>query len=180
MRKICNNWMKITTSLFFALLFLFAIKISVSAQTSYVLPYPDEMPGSKFYAISKLQEVFLEYWSFGSFAKAKFHMKYSDKYLVEAKTLYEYNQYLLAQDSLIQSNNHYKHIKEYIVQAKNENKDVSLLTQTLINQTLVHKEFLEKIKVLTPKSFVWNPEKGGKSELGIHNLIDYSIKIRNL
>ena len=66
------------------------------AESQYVLPYPSAMPGSFLYKLNLVQEEILRYWYFGDFGQFKYNLGLSDKYLVEAKTLFEYKQYLLA------------------------------------------------------------------------------------
>jgi len=58
----------------------------------YVLPYPSYMPGNKIYRVSRVVDKIKKYWYFGNIAQIKYHLALADKYLVEAKTLMEYDQ----------------------------------------------------------------------------------------
>src|SRR3990167_1877174 len=95
------------------------------ASSSYVLPYPQAMPGSKFYVLDKIQETLLKYYSFGNLSKITYHRSFSDKYLVEAKTLFEYNQYLLAASALKESNEHFQKLETYVARAEKEGKNTN-------------------------------------------------------
>ncbi|MCL4418206.1 MAG: hypothetical protein M1365_16230 [Actinobacteria bacterium] len=99
------------------------LSTKASAQSSYVLPYPSAMPGSSSYKIHQLYESIIKYWYFGNLGQFKYNLKQSDKYLVEAKTLFEYNQYLLASKALTKSDYYFKNIEPYLLKAKNEIKN---------------------------------------------------------
>ena len=73
------------------------------AKSDYVLPYPSLMPGSKLYILQEIKNTVLQYWYFGNFGQFTYALKQSDKFLVEAKTLFEYDQYLLADEALKKS-----------------------------------------------------------------------------
>ena len=72
-----------------SLLFLILATSFSFAESDYVLPYPSSMPGSKFYQIRLIWDEVKKYWYFGSFGQFEYNLKQSDKYLVEAKTLFE-------------------------------------------------------------------------------------------
>ena len=80
---------------FAALFFIILIPSSVYAQSSYVLPYPSQMPGGLYYKIHLIYENVSKYWYFGDFGRFDYNLKQSDKYLVETKTLFEYKQILV-------------------------------------------------------------------------------------
>src|ERR1700749_87312 len=82
-----------------------------SADSPYVLPYPSFMPGTIFYKIDRVIEIFEKYWYFGDFGQFTYNLKESDKYLVQAKTLFEYQQYLLAMVALQQSDAYFQKIQ---------------------------------------------------------------------
>ncbi len=81
-------------SILFFLLSLF-LPLSSFAQSDYVLPYPSSMPGSIYYKLHLAWESVIEYWNFGDFGQFIYNLKQFNKYVVEAKTLFEYIQYLL-------------------------------------------------------------------------------------
>ena len=163
---------------FFLLLILFIPQ--VHAESNYVLPYPQAMPGSKFYVLDKIQETLLKYYSFGNLSKITYHRSFSDKYLVEAKTLFEYKQYLLATEAITKSNNHFQEQNTYMMSAKKEGKDISEVKDTLHSQIEKHIEVLELLIVSTPQEFNWTSEIGSASKLFIHKLLNDSIRIRDL
>src|SRR5438876_8559854 len=94
-----------------------------TVHADYVLPYPSFMPGNKFYKISKIIETFEKWWYWGSIGQTKYNMQLADKYLVEAKTLFEYKQYFLALKALRQSDAYISKVPLFINQARNEKKD---------------------------------------------------------
>jgi len=129
----------------------------------YVLPYPSFMPGNKIYAITRIVDKLKNYWYFGEIAQQKYHLGLGDKYLVEAKTLFEYKQYLLAADALSRSD-----------------KEFSLLQKTplAVEAAKKHVEVLESLKSTTPQEFTWSPEKVAASTLHLGSMIQSSITIR--
>src|SRR5687768_12398331 len=91
------------------LLFLFT-PASTLAQSDYVLPYPSSMPGSSLYKIRLIFEEINKYWYFGNISQFTYNLRQSDKYLIEAKTLFEYKQYFLAYQALEKSNHYFNKI----------------------------------------------------------------------
>lgn len=89
-----------------------------SVRADYVLPYPSVMPGNKLYRITRIVDQLKKYWYFGNIAQIKYHLGLSDKYLVEAKTLFEYKQYLLATDALKRSSDQFSQIHQYVIKAE--------------------------------------------------------------
>ncbi len=149
-----------------------------SVFADYVLPYPSYMPGNKMYTVSRMIDKIKKYWYWGSIGGMKYHLSLSDKYLVEAKTLFEYKQYLLAADALLRSNKEFQEVPRFLVQAKDEGKDTSVLEQTVKDAGNVHISVLEVLKAQLPAEFTWTPEKTAPTILPISTLIDTSIKIR--
>jgi len=133
--------------------------IAPVVRADYVLPYPSFMPGNKIYKISRIVDRVKEYWYFGNLAQAKYHLSLSDKYLVEAKTLFEYKQYLLALDALTRSDDHFS-------QQKNT------------EAAKAHIFVLESLLGQLPDTFQWTPEKETATQLPIAQKLQDSIKIR--
>lgn len=152
--------------------------VRVFAQSDYVLPYPSQMPGGKFYTINQVIEKVSYFWYFGNFGKSYYYQRLSDKYLVEAKTLFEYKQYLLAYKSLLKSNQYFEKIYPCLISAKIEGKDISEKQEKFRQESLKHLEELNKLKNSTPKEFLWTPEKVKPTLLNVHSLIEASINIR--
>ena len=165
-------------SLIFLIFFLVLFFKPAYADSSYVLPYPSQMPGSKFYKINQAIEKLSYFWYFGNFGKTYYYQRLSDKYLVEAKTLFEYKQYLLAYKSLLKSNQYFEKIYPYLVSAKKEGKDISEKQEIFRQESLKHLEELNKLKNSTPEEFLWTPEKAKPTRLNIRSLIDTSENIR--
>lgn len=165
--------------LIFLFISLFLIPASVFAQSNYVLPYPSSMPGTFLYKLRIVTEPLLRLWYFGGLARFKYDLKESDKYLVEAKTLFEYKQYLLAENSLKKSDEYFLNAKkdlEIAKQRKKINEQGTILQQALEK----HIEVLEGLKQITPEQFLWQPEKSTATKLNIWQTIDTSIKIRQI
>lgn len=147
-------------------------------RAEYVLPYPSFMPGNKIYKISRVVDALKEYWSFGNLSKVKYHLGQSDKNLVEAKTLFEYKQYLLAAAALARSNGHFKNIAGFLDAASGEGKDVTLWRSSAREAAIVHQAVLASLMVQVPESFDWRPEKDEATALSLHELLKKSIEIR--
>src|SRR3989344_1608576 len=107
----------------FLLLFIFLFPRNMFAESSYVLPYSSAMPGSIFYKPNLIQEELLRFWYFGDFGQFKYNLSQSDKYLVEAKTLFDYKQHLLAYQALQKSNDYFRKLEPAISSAKKSGKN---------------------------------------------------------
>lgn len=162
--------------LFFFLLIFF--KTPVYAQSSYVLPYPSSMPGSLSYKFHLLYESVSRYWYFGDFGKFNYSLKMADKYLVEAKTLFEYKQYLLGHKALLKSDEYFISILPNLVQADRNGKNTIQKKQIFREASGRHIESLEKMKTESPEVFNWQPEKELPTILKIKKEIEGSINIR--
>jgi len=84
------------------------LSVSPQVRAEYVLPYPSAMPGNKLYRIMRIIDELKKPLYFGSITRYKYHLSLADKYLVEAKTLFEYKQYLLAVDALERSDREFQ------------------------------------------------------------------------
>ncbi len=146
--------------------------------SSYVLPYPSFMPGSTFYLPHLLWEKVSKYFYFGSLGQFKYNLGESDKYVVEAKTLYEYGQFMYASNSLNKSNEFFNNSLDSLNNAQKENKDVSLQRELLKGAALKHIEVLEKSESLLPEVVVWSPEKVKPTTIYIKRSIDEAILVR--
>lgn len=160
--------------IFFSLIF----NPSVSADSSYVLPYPSSMPGSIYYKLHLMLEKIYSYWFYGDFGQYKYNLKQSDKYLIEAKTLFEYKQYLLAIAALEKSDTYFKETKHHLQSAKVHGKDIQNNLNEFHQAALAHIEVLQRIKKDVPEDFLWKPEKKSSSQLALHTLLGNSIEIR--
>jgi len=169
---------KLFVIIFVLLLFLTSF-LPTFASSNYVLPYPSAMPGGVSYKLHLVWEKILQYWYFGDFGQFTYNLNESDKYLVEAKTLFEYNQYLLGYKALQKSNDYFVKIAPFLKSAKKNEKNVSEKKVILISASQKHIEVLEKMRDDTPENFYWTPEKSPASLLKIHLLIDGSIQIRS-
>lgn len=164
---------------FLSFLFTFLYITSVAfAESSYVLPYPSFMPGTFFYKVDKGIEFVEKYWYFGDFGKFTFSLKESDKYLVEAKTLFEYKQYLLAEKALQQSNIYFLQTGPALKKAAQHGKNILEFKSLLASAADKHEEVLKQIEQITPDTFIWSPEKTAASTLEIHKDIEEAIQIR--
>ena len=165
---------------FFLLLFVISIlyPLSISAQSNYVLPYPSAMPGSNMYKLHLLWGKLSRYWYFGDFGQFDYSFKMSDKYLVEAKTLFEYKQYLLGYKALQKSNDYFKSTFPSLISAKIHNKNIFEKKNILKEASLKHMEVLKMVEKEVPGDFLWTPEKSSPQSLQIIKLIQGSINLR--
>lgn len=173
--------MKRALLVFVIAIFLAQLSASVVfAKSSYVLPYPSIMPGSFLYKPKVIFEQMSKYWYFGDFAQFSYNLKLADKYLVEAKTLFEYDQYLLAADALGKSDFYFDKTVSCLRQAKDNNKNTSEKQTLLKNAAEKHREVLKNIREDVPELFTWAPEKAASVTLSLHDTIDSAILKRNI
>lgn len=166
-------------SRFSLVLILFLILPQISfAQSNYVLPYPSFMPGNKFYKISLIWDEIKKYWYFGDFGQFKYNLSQSDKHLVEARTLFDYKQYLLALSALEKSDMYFGRVFKVLVSAKSNNKNVFEKEILLKEASQKHFEELKKIRGNVPEVFEWRPEKESPTILNLWEIMDDSIEIR--
>ena len=171
--------MRWKSKIFFVLiLFSLFFPQRIYAESDYVLPYPSFMPGSLFYKLNLIKEEILKYWYFGDFGQFTYNLKQSDKYLVEAKTLFEYKQYLLGYQALKNSDKYFQRALPYLLRAKNEGKDIIQKQNKLKAAALKHIEVLGLIKQQIPRQFVWRPEKSFPTILNLYNEVEKAIGIR--
>jgi hypothetical protein len=172
-----TNGKKLLSTLFLLTVFFFA-QTKVFAKSSYVLPYPSTMPGNSLYKVHVVYEELLKFWYFGSFGAFDYNLRESDKYLVEAKTLFEYNQYLLGYQSLKKSDSYFVKILPSLSSAKNQGKDISEKLTLLHDASGKHMEVLTSLKPALPEVFVWRPEKANPVNLNLSDEIESSLRIR--
>lgn len=146
--------------LFFIILLLLSLRMPVFAD--YALPYPSFMPGHKLYKVSRLLDELKKYWYWGEIASSKYHLALSDKYLIEAKTLFEYKQYPLALDALSRSDREFQKIASASSQAKEAH--ILLITNLLTD---------------LPITFIWQDERRPPIMLELHAALGRSLEIRN-
>jgi len=163
--------------LFFLFVFLF-LPTAIFASSSYVLPYPSAMPGSVLYKTHLLQEKMEKYWYFGDFGQFDYNLKLSDKYFVEAKTLFEYQQYLLGVISLRKSDSYFQRTLPNLLQARQHNKDITEKRTVLSQAAAKHIEILSKLQQDLPSTFLWAPEKSIATTLKLRDLVSWSIQVR--
>lgn len=163
------------------LIFLFCFTVlvkTVFAASDYVLPYPSTMPGGALYKVHIIAEYIQSFWYFGSFGQFTFNLKESDKYLVEAKTLFEYKQYLLGSKALSKSNDYFSKIASSLHKAQKEGKNISEKLKIFNSAKEKHSDILERIKQDVPQEVTWIPEKDEPTKIMLHRDLDQSIKLR--
>jgi hypothetical protein len=174
------NNLKLFSIVIFICLILFLLFTKYSfAASPYVLPYPSTMPGSIFYKINLVKEIVLKYWYFGDFGQFTFNLKESDKYIVEAKTLFEYQQYLLGFRALQKSDTFFINTLPNLQSSKAHGKDISENRKILSEAALKHIEVLTQMSKTVPQEFLWQPEKTGSTNLNLRDTINASIALRN-
>ena|SRR3990167_7918527 len=162
----------------FVFLFLIVFTSRVYSESSYVLPYPSAMPGSIFYKPNLIQEELLRFWYFGDFGQFKYNLSQSDKYLVEAKTLFDYKQHLLAYQALQKSNDYFRKLEPAISSAKKSGKNTIDKEKLLKEAAGKHLEELTKLKQNLPATFEWKPEKQHPQTLDLQEAFENYIKTR--
>jgi len=163
----------------FILVFLFVLfSKPVFAESSYVLPYPSSMPGGLAYKFHLIYNAISKYWYFGDFGQFDYNLKMADKYLVEAKTLFEYKQYLLADRALKKSDSYFIKIRDSLIKAKNKNRNVVDKMLVLKEASEKHIEVLKKMDLDLPDTFIWTPEKSAPTTLNLQKIFGNSILLR--
>ncbi len=160
------------------LIFFTLFSASAFAKSSYILPYPGAMPGSTLYKPRVFLEKLSGYWHFGNFGQFTYNLKQSDKYLVQAKILFEYGQYLLAYNALKKSDGYFIKTFPNLEKAKTQGKDIRQNRDLLSSAAKTHTEILAEIKKIVPDKFNWQPEKGTSTLLNLQSAIDLSISMR--
>lgn len=165
-------------SWFFLVLITYYLVLPRNVFADYVLPYPSYMPGNKLYAVSKIAERLKSWWYWGAIGQTKYHMMLADKYLVEASTLFEYKQYVLAINALRTSDEHIAQVPKYIALGKSQGKNMAKFESSLTAERDVHRAVLLKLKAELPKTFIWAPEKATPATLDIEGLLLRAITLR--
>lgn len=165
--------------LFFTAVFFFILPVNVYA-SEYVLPYPPVMPGSMTYKMRLVVEEVKKIWSFGSIAQYKYNLELSDKYLVQAMVLFDYDQYLLGFQSLQKSNEFYRAALASLAKAKNEGKNMTAQERVFSEAGEKHILVLNELKRKIPAEFLWSPENTVPTNLLLHELIEVSIQVRKV
>lgn len=160
------------------ILFIFTITPSYAA-SSYVLPYPGIMPGNKLYKAHVLLEGLQKYFAFGNLAQFKYNLSESDKYLIEAKTLFEYNQYPLAVSALRKSTQYFEKVYPSLLKAKKQGENIAEKKLQFESAQVKHLEVLRDLQASVPEEFVWEDEKKSPVALYIKQDIMDAIKSRS-
>ncbi len=148
-------------------------------RASYVLPYPSYMPGHKLYRMARFMDEVKRYWYWGNLASYRYYLGQSDKALVEAKTLFEYHQYLLAINALERSNTALQRVPGSLKRATDEGKNIEEYKRELGEAMDEHKRLIAKLKMETPEVFTWTPEKSIPQVLALHQLLSAAEYLRN-
>lgn len=169
---------KILPNLVCILLFFSAFLCTETAAFAqeYVLPYPGYMPGNALYNLSSLIDRIEEYWSIGSFSKFSHHLKMADKKLVEAKTLFEYKQYLLASNAISSYELHLGLANTALDQAQREGKNISEKRRLFKSAISKHRSILENLREELPAEFLWQPEKEIPQILVIREILEQALR----
>ncbi|MCL4359707.1 hypothetical protein M1555_00430 [Patescibacteria group bacterium] len=146
--------------------------------SDYVLPYPSYMPGNRLYRVSRILDGLKRYWYWGTIASIEYRMNLSDKYLVEAKTLFEYKQYLLATDALKRSDSEISYLPGLVSRGRSGGKDMGVFRTSIAEEASVHEEVLRNLLTGVPPEFEWAPENGKVSVLPLGKLLEQSIVLR--
>ncbi len=179
MKQFSNLTIGYISIAFIVLLTFLITPVSVFANSSYVLPYPSYMPGNFLYKPRLILSKLGSFVYFGDFGKFDYNLKESDHYLIEAKTLFEYKQYLLGFSALEKSDYYFQMIYPNLENAKRNNKDISEKNKILKDAAEKHAEVLTDLKSQLPIEFNWTPDKSGPTIINFTKTLDNSIKIRS-
>lgn len=160
------------------LIITFFLMFTLPVHADYVLPYPSYMPGNTLYRVTRIIDELKRFWYFGNIGQIKYHLSLSDKYLVEAKTLMEYRQYLLGADALTRSDNEFEALPAVVARAKKEGVDVKGFQRLIIASAEKHDEVLSGLLSITPDTFTWTPEKAASTELNLRSMIQSAQYLR--
>lgn len=163
----------------FTAIFMVVLIIGKVEASDYVLPYPSFMPGHKLYNVSFFFDTLKQYWYWGTLSSITYRMNLADKNLVEAKTLFEYKQYLLALNALRRSDMNVALLDPLVMIARGEAKDIRQITTQIASEMERHIAVLDKVKQSAPSTFLWQPEKLSASSLDLSNDIEGAIGLRN-
>lgn len=164
----------------FTLLTFIISPVNVFADSSdYVLPYPSYMPGNFLYKPRLIVSKLAAFIYFGDFGKFDYSLKESDHYLVEAKTLFEYKQYLLGFKALEQSDYYFELIYPNLESARRNKKNISEKRKLLRDAATKHIEVLTNLESQLPNEINWTPEKSTPTIINFTKTLNNSIKIRS-
>ena len=144
---------------------------------SYVLPYPSYMPGHPLYRVSRIVDQTSAWWHWGTIASISYHLGLSDKYLVEAKTLFEYKQYPLALAALDRSTYEFGKLPPRIDQLEGEGKADTPLVIQVSAAAEAHLSLLQTLRESVPQVYEWESESHVQT-LRISDHIEEAIETR--
>ncbi len=165
--------------LFLVLLFLILSQKNSFASSSYVLPYPGHMPGNKLYILDQAVDTVHNLFSFGNISQFKYRLSLSDRYLVEAKTLFEYKQYKLAMNALLKSDENFVKAYPFLKKAQKQGVNISEKEKLFQEASAKHRETLLELIPKVPREFFWEDENSKPLKLKIHEKIKNSIKLHS-
>ncbi len=164
----------------FIIFLLLPLMFVAQIRADYILPYPSYMPGHKLYRLSRIIDDLKGWWYWGNIGKTKYHMALSDKYLVEAKTLFEYKQYILALDALYRSNIEFSKIKIILTVALRDKINISQVEARVYENALVQRVIIKRLEQQLPAEFTWNEEKKNAVVLPVFQLLEEAYHLRLL
>lgn len=160
------------------LVFMLCLMPAPPVYAEYMLPYPSYMPGNKLYRVSRLVDRIKKPLYFGSISRFKYHISLADKYLVEAKILFEYKQYLLAVDALARADREMAAAAPHLTRGGKEGKDMRVFIALMEEACDAHLAVLDGLSLTLPESFEWTPEKSAATTLPMLELVTSSARLR--
>jgi len=85
----------------------------------------------------------------------------------------------LAVDALRRSDSEFRLAPEYLEQARRSGIDIEVLKTQFTEASVVHKNVLDSLSTILPKSFVWSPEKSSPTVLSLKDLLIDSVMVRD-
>ncbi|MCR4264189.1 MAG: glycosyltransferase family 2 protein [Candidatus Roizmanbacteria bacterium] len=152
---------------------------SPSYASDYMLPYPSYMPGNKLYRIDDWWDRLQKYWYFGDMGGLKYHRTMADKYVIEAKTLFEYQQYKLAVNALQKSDQHFADAYVYLIDVKNEHKDDGEQGELLRQSSEKHTQLIDDLSESLPDKVTWQEEQKDAEDIRLDMIFTKAKTVRN-
>lgn len=119
-----------------------------------------------------------KFWYWGDLASYRYSLGQSDKALVEAKTLFEYGQYLLAMEALARSNALLPRAPDALKKAKQEGKEIGIYEREFGEAINEHKKVIVTLLEELPEEFTWHPERENPKQLYIHEELTTALHLR--
>jgi hypothetical protein len=151
---------------------------SVAFAADYNLPVKPILPGHPLYRISRNLDRVRSWFLWGDIAKATYRLTLADKYLAEAKTLFELKQFPFAVDALERSNLEFERIPGFLENDVRDGRDIGAMRDKVKASSRAHVTILDALEPMVPEVYVWTEDDGEPIQLEIREQILLSVGIR--